>query len=212
MTVAGHALTLLPQRALWWPQHGMLILADIHFGKAAAFRAQGVPVPRGTTSENLQSLDKLIARYAPRTVLFLGDFLHAATSHAAATLAALRQWRSRHPQLKLILVRGNHDLRAGDPPDDLEVEIIDEPLLIEGFAFCHHPQTLAGNYVIAGHLHPVFRIRSGRDSLRLPCFVFGEHGAILPSFGAFTGGFTMDAQAGEQIFIVVEQSVIRIPR
>ena len=51
--VAGESLLLLPEKAIYWPRERMLIIADIHFGKAAAFRSLGVPVPRGTTSENL---------------------------------------------------------------------------------------------------------------------------------------------------------------
>jgi metallophosphoesterase superfamily enzyme len=43
---AGEVLTLLPQRALFWPAMSMLVIADIHFGKAASFRAQGIPGPR----------------------------------------------------------------------------------------------------------------------------------------------------------------------
>jgi len=111
----------------------------------------------------------------------------------------------------LTLVRGNHDLHAGDPPADLGIHMVDEPYELDAFSFCHHPHSQARGYVLAGHLHPVFRVSTGSDSLRLPCFVFGERSGVLPSFGAFTGGFTIDAQAGEQIFVIAEQSVIRIP-
>ena len=46
--IAGETMLLLPEKALYWPAQHMLVIADIHFGKAAAFRALGVPVPRGT--------------------------------------------------------------------------------------------------------------------------------------------------------------------
>src|SRR5690606_34595922 len=107
VTVGGTQLQLLPQRAAFWPAHRMLIVADVHFGKAAAFRAQGVPVPRGTTSDNLRRLTALVEAHAANEILFLGDFLHARAAHATATLDALRQWRAEHPSLKLTLVRGN---------------------------------------------------------------------------------------------------------
>src|SRR5690606_40028122 len=107
VTVGGTQLQLLPQRAAFWQTHRILIVADVHFGKAAAFRAQGVPVPRGTTSDNLQRLTALVEAHAANEILFLGDFLHARAAHATATLDALRQWRAEHPSLKLTLVRGN---------------------------------------------------------------------------------------------------------
>jgi DNA ligase-associated metallophosphoesterase len=206
----GALLTMLAQRALFWRRRHMLIVADIHFGKAAAFRAKGIPVPHGTTQHNLDMLDALIAGHGVRQIVFLGDFLHAKAAHAPATLAALQRWRERHPQLKLTLVRGNHDLHAGDPPAALGITIVDEPLRVGGLALCHHPQSVPDSYVLAGHLHPVLRLSVGRDSLRLPCFVFGRHSAILPAFGTFTGGYAIDPQAGEQVFAATDDAVFAI--
>ncbi|HWT72156.1 MAG TPA: ligase-associated DNA damage response endonuclease PdeM [Oxalicibacterium sp.] len=211
MEIAGETLLLLPQRAAYRPAQRMLLIADIHFGKAAAFRAQGVPVPRGTTTDNLTRLDALIDVHRARHVLFLGDFLHARASHAPATLDALRQWRARRKDLVLTLVRGNHDDRAGDPPDDLQIDAVDEPFESGPFAFCHHPHAQARGYVIAGHLHPVFRLSAAGDSVRLPCFVFGANSGILPSFGAFTGGFAISPQADERVFVTTGEAVHAVP-
>ena len=129
-TIAGEDVRLLPQRALYWPAKKLLVIADIHFGKAATFRALGVPVPAGTTTQNLAALDTLLALHAVQQILFLGDFLHAKAAHARATLAAIRAWRTRHQGLYLTLVRGNHDDRAGDPPPDLDIMVVDEPHVI----------------------------------------------------------------------------------
>ena len=57
----GMALQLLPQRALWWPAARMVMVADVHFGKAATFRRAGQPVPHGTTADNLARLDAVLA-------------------------------------------------------------------------------------------------------------------------------------------------------
>ena len=58
----GRCLHLLPERAAWLPDAGLLLVADVHFGKAASFRRLGVPVPRGTTGANLARLDALLSR------------------------------------------------------------------------------------------------------------------------------------------------------
>jgi len=86
--------------------------------------------------------------------------------------------------MKLTLVRGNHDAHAGDPPVDLNITVLDEPYELDGFSFCHHPHERG--YVVAGHLHPAYRLTTADDSVGLPCFVFGEASSVLPSFGAFT--------------------------
>ena len=207
LEIAGEQLLLLPQKAVVWPRLGMLIIADIHFGKAAAFRSFGIPVPHGTTNENLDVLDALIDTTGSRHVLFLGDFLHARAAHASATLAAMLAWRARHPGLELLLVRGNHDKHAGDPAVTLRMKVVDEPYTVEPFSFCHHPDIEAPGYVMAGHVHPAFVLSTRVDSLRLPCFVAGPGRMILPSFGAFTGGYVIRPERGERIFVSAGDAV-----
>ncbi|HEY0488018.1 MAG TPA: ligase-associated DNA damage response endonuclease PdeM [Telluria sp.] len=207
LLVAGEVLLLLAQKALYWPSRKMLIIADIHFGKAASFRAQGIPVPRGTTTQNLAALDELMAAHDVAHILFLGDFLHARAAHAPATLARMLEWRHRHPALTLTLVRGNHDRHAGDPAAALGIEMADEPFTLAPFSFCHHPDLDTPGYALAGHIHPVFLLATRFESLRLPCFVVGTRRMILPSFGAFTGGFAIAPAAGDRIFVTSGDTV-----
>ena len=205
LQVANTTLLLLADKAIYWPQHKAMLIADVHFGKAAAYRALGQPVPHGTTARNLQRLDLLLSNYECQKIIFLGDFLHAPESLAPATLAALYAWRQRHPELKCLLIRGNHDLRAGDPPDNLNIEMVTQPLLIDGLALQHTPTPHLSHHVLAGHVHPVFQLRGkGRQSLRLPCFYHGSAITLLPSFGDFTGGHQIDkVKTGnsKQIFV-----------
>lgn len=202
MQIGSEQLLLLADKALFWPSQKALLIADVHFGKAAAYRALGQPVPQGTTSKNLQRLNVLLERYTVDKLIFLGDFLHAPKSHAPATLAALRTWRRLHADLRCILVRGNHDLKAGDPPADLGFEIVREPYMIGRIALQHIPSPHATHHVIAGHVHPTFRLQGkGRQSLILPCFYHQPALTILPAFGDFTGGFAMEKQANSRLFV-----------
>ena len=205
--LAGERVLLLPEKALYWPAQKMLVIADIHCGKAASFRAQGVPVPRGTTTQNLDALDALMAEHDTVEIVFLGDFLHAKAAHASATLAAMLAWRERNRQLRLTLVRGNHDLRAGDPAASLGIAMVDEPHTVGAFSFCHHPDIWGPGYVLAGHVHPVYILSSRLDSLRLPCFLAGPTRMILPSFGAFTGGHPVNPDAGEHVYVSSGEAV-----
>ncbi len=204
----GRPLVLLPEKAAFIASSRTLLVADAHIGKAVSFRALGVPVPRGTTSETLEKATALVARWRARRVVFLGDFLHSARSHAPATVAAVTAWREAHASLEIVLVRGNHDDRAGDPPPHLRIEVVDEPFLTDGYALCHHPRPRAGHYVLAGHLHPCVSL-GGRafDHLRLPCFWFGDAVGVLPAFGAFTGMHPIRAAAGERVFPIADATV-----
>jgi len=206
-TVAGETIDLLPEKALYWPASSTLIVADLHWGKAASFRAMAIPVPPGTTAEDLARLDSALERTGARRLLVLGDLLHArAAQEARATLEAIREWRRRRAGLECMLVRGNHDLRAGDPPPELGFRVVDE--LIEGpFVFRHHPGITDRGYTLAGHLHPSIRLSGRGDRLRLPCFHFGRHCGILPAFGSFTGTATPELAPGDRVFVVGDGEV-----
>ncbi len=212
--VAGETLWLLPEHAIWWPRAAVLMVADVHLGKAAAFRALGQPVPHGTTADNLARLLDLARRYPARELVFLGDFLHARAARTAAVLVALHDWRRQLPaRVHCTLVRGNHDAHAGDPPAELGIAVVAEPLVMAPFAMCHMPGVRPQGYALAGHLHPACVLRgTGGDALRLPCFVVGPHGAILPAFGAFTGHATVRAMAaGERLYAVGDGRVWLVP-
>ena len=210
--VTGARVRLLSQRAAYLPDERCLLVADAHIGKAASFRRLGVPVPRGTTTQTLQVLSEALAVTGASRVVFLGDLLHAAHGRTPATLQALADWRARHAALELLLVRGNHDSRAGDPPATLGVMAVDEPLHMGGLWLCHHPQPRAEGYVLAGHLHPGV-VLGGRahQRLRLPCFHFGERVGVLPAFGAFTGMHTLRPAAGERVYVVGDGKVWPLP-
>lgn len=216
MTVAeGATLRLLPQRAAYLPEHDTLLVADAHIGKAQSFRKLGVPVPGGTTVETLDRLTAALAATGAQRVIFLGDLLHSVRSRAAATWAAVARWREAHGQLRLTLVRGNHDAHAGDPPAEWGVDCLDGPLPLGGpgsLALAHHPHALAGHYVLAGHVHPA-AVLGGRahDSLRLPCFHFGPQIGVLPAFGGFTGMHVLRRWPGDRVFVIAGDVVRALP-
>jgi DNA ligase-associated metallophosphoesterase len=212
----GERLHLLPQRAIWWPAQDAVLVADVHIGKAATFRALGQPVPAGTTMANLQRLETLLRAFRARRLFVLGDFLHAPQARSPAILAALAAWRARLPDVACIVVEGNHDRRSGRLPTGLAIERVLGPLDVGPFALTHGDRaTGAGpgaGYPLAGHLHPAYVLR-GRagDRLRLPCFAFGESGAILPAFGEFTGHADVARRPGDCIYVVGDGRIWKVP-
>jgi DNA ligase-associated metallophosphoesterase len=210
--VGGVRLGLLAQRAAYLVDERCLLVADAHIGKAVSFRRLGVPVPRGTTAQTLQALSDALAATGAERVVFLGDLLHSRHAHAPGALDALAAWRRQHAALELLLVRGNHDDHAGDPPPNLGISAVDEPLHLGGLALCHHPQSHPGAYVLAGHLHPCVTLAGqAHQRLRLPCFHFGATFGVLPAFGAFTGMQVLRPQAGDRVFVVAGQEVQPLP-
>jgi DNA ligase-associated metallophosphoesterase len=210
--IASEPLLLLPERAAFWPRTKTLLVADPHWGKAAAFRAAGLPVPGGPTAAGLDRLAGLIERYAARRLILLGDLFHARTSFALETMTAIAGWRERLSGCEVVLVRGNHDRRAGDPPPKLRIACVTGPLVEPPFALTHHPVETPDLYTLAGHVHPAARLTGpGRQRLRVPCFVLGDRVGILPAFGDFTGTATIAPRPGDRVYVIAGGDVIEAP-
>jgi DNA ligase-associated metallophosphoesterase len=208
--LSGENLTLLPERALFWKNRGILFVADPHFGKAATFRAGGIPVPSGTTGDALDRLGSAVSRTNATTLVFLGDLLHAKAGRSKAMFDALLRWREMNSAVDLVLVRGNHDRSAGDPPSDLGIRCENSPHVMLPFVLGHHPIADKRGYVLAGHVHPGVRLYgAGRQRVRLPCFVFSKEVGILPAFGDFTGFADADPIGDAEVYAIADGCVVK---
>lgn len=202
LEIGAAKVMLLAEKAMYWPERKLLFIADIHFGKAAAYRALGQPVPSGTTLKNLQRLDALLNKYPTTDIIFLGDFLHAPESHAPTTIDVIHEWRKAHLQTACLLIRGNHDQRAGDPPTKLQIEVVNEPFILGPFAFQHSPLKLDNYHVVAGHSHPSYRLQGrGHQKINMACFHNMAGLTVLPSFGEFTGGHPIEVLSDSRVFV-----------
>ena len=209
--LSGELVELHADRALYWPRAATMFVADVHLGKAAAFRAGGVPLPRGGTQTDLDRLTALLRKTNARHFVILGDFLHAKGGRVAALDAAFRNWRQQHAAIGVTLVRGNHDTNAGDPPASWQVEVVPEPCPMAPFLACHLPVAPRSGYALCGHMHPGVHLagRAGQSE-RLPCFVLGPRRAILPAFGGFTGLALQRPQANERIVAIAGKQLFAL--
>ena len=209
--VVGERLVLLAEKAVYWPAGKTLFVADFHLGKAASFRRAGIPLPSGTTAETVQRLGAAIDKTRAKKVVFLGDFLHSAAGRTQSTLERFAAWREARKSLELVIVRGNHDKKAGDPPAEWNARCIEAGEPLGPFVLNHEPAASRGGYALSGHIHPAVRLSGcGEKSFKLPCFWFGARYGVLPAFGAFTGTVEVLPRRGDQVFVVAEQEVLQV--
>jgi DNA ligase-associated metallophosphoesterase len=210
--IAGEELWLLPERAAFWPARRTLLVADLHLGKPASFRAAGLPVPDAVMDADLARLSRAIAQTRAERLVILGDLVHARSGKTKHMSDAVVRWRDRHFALEMLLVLGNHDRRSGPTPAAWRMQIIDQSLVEPPFVWKHAPDEDHTGYVVAGHLHPVAVLAGpGRQKLRLRCFAVGPRRLILPAFGDFTGGAAASPLLTDRIFVVADDQVLEAP-
>lgn len=212
---AGERLSLLPQRAIHWPAGDAVFVADVHLGKVEAFQRGGIPVPAECGRADLARLGEVLELTRARTLVILGDLFHARSGMVPEMLDGAIAWRRGHGDVRVLLVRGNHDARAGDWPADLAIEPLDEGAVLGPFTLRHHPieQPLAdGSAVLCGHIHPAVLLAArrgrGASSMRVPCFWARPGQLVLPAFGRFTGCKRISPRAGDRVFAVGPSSVL----
>ena len=181
--LAGAALVAFPSGALYWPDAGVLCVADLHLGKSQRLaRRGGALLPPYETEATLTRLDADLAASMPTRVICLGDSfddLAAAAALAPATRARLmalmagRRW---------IWVLGNHD----PGPVDLGGKHLAQ-VQAQGLTF-RHQATPGACAEVSGHYHPKLSL-PGTGAAR-PCFLHDAARLILPAYGTFTGGLS----------------------
>jgi uncharacterized protein len=211
--LAGEAVELHADRALYWPRERTLFIADVHLGKAATLRAGGIPLPRGATGNDLARIGQLFNLTRAVRLVVLGDFLHARSGRVAALDQAFRAWRESWSSVSIALVRGNHDARAGDPPAGWGIECVGEARALPPFVACHAPVAPPSGYALCGHVHPGVVLGGAVDTpVRLPCFVLGSRRAILPAFGRLTGLAEVALAEDDRVVAIAGQKLFAVPR
>ena len=196
VTVAGVALHADCAGALYWAEESLLVVADLHLEKGSSFARRGMLLPPYDTTETLSRVARLIADYAPRRVIALGDNFHdgggpARLSAADRTsLAALQRGRD------WIWIAGNHD---PDPAEGIG-GIFAATVSLGGLTFRHEPSRNAPAGEIAGHLHPVARIAQRGRAVSRRCFASDGKALVMPAFGAYTGGLNVRNRAFFAVF------------
>lgn len=182
-TLNAAALIALPSGALHWPDQSLLVVSDLHFGKAERLaRRGGTLLPPFDTTETLSRLDRDITQTNPASVICLGDSFDdidavqglADTDRLwLAKLMAGRNWT---------WVLGNHDPGPINLGGCHKAEITLGPLTFR------HIADATKTAEVSGHYHPKARI-AGQSRA---CFLLDELRLIMPAYGAYTGGLWSD--------------------
>jgi len=194
VAIANVTLIADPLGALYWPEQRLLAVADLHLEKGSSFAARGQLLPPYDTAATLARLARLIARYAPRCVVALGDSFHDGGGPTRLSrddrdnLAALQRGRD------WIWIAGNHD---PVPPAHIDGAFM-TALAVGALTFRHLPSGAVAE--IAGHLHPVARVAHRGCAMSRRCFAADATRLVMPAFGAYAGGLNIRDAAFADLF------------
>ncbi|MDJ0820483.1 MAG: ligase-associated DNA damage response endonuclease PdeM [Paracoccaceae bacterium] len=200
---ADAALVALPSGALYWPEEGLLVVSDLHLGKAGRMaQVGGAQLPPYEARETLARLEADLEATRASRVICLGDsFDRPELGHALpeddllwiTRLQAGRDW---------IWVEGNHDPGPMNLGGTHRIEV-----KIGSLVFRHIAQPDATGEV-SGHYHPKARIPARGRLISRPCFLFDTNRLILPAYGTYTGGLCTTSNVLSALMAPNAQSIL----
>ena len=184
LSFAGQSFAMLADRALFWPRHGALIVADLHLEKASWYAGHGQPLPPYDSHDTLDRLARLATETGARAIWCLGDSFHDRDAAAHIVPAVAARLAAQGAATRLVWIAGNHDGLSGGAWGG---EVAEE-MVVDGIVLRHQCRTAETLPEISGHFHPKLRLTVRGRGVSRPCFAGDAQRLILPAFGSFTGG------------------------
>ena len=205
ISLLGKTFQLYPDKVMFWEERSLLIVSDVHLGKATHFRKNGIAVPGNVHQKDIKRLTHLISITNPNEIIFLGDLFH---SELNAEWGIFKDWLQNYPNIKFSLVIGNHDIIHESTYEDAGLGLYQD-YEVGQFLFTHKEKKTSF-YNISGHIHPSIRLNGpAKQSMRLPCFYFKPTKAYMPAFGGFTGTYTLHKSPRDIVFGICNGELIK---
>ncbi|MET0291955.1 MAG: ligase-associated DNA damage response endonuclease PdeM [Steroidobacteraceae bacterium] len=208
ITLAGERVQLCEDGALHWPARRTLVLGDPHFGKDDHFRRAGIAVPRGPTLRDLERVSARVAASEADRMIVVGDFVHGRTLPGDDLVRQFHRWRAIDPTIEVVLVTGNHDRHEDWSAWRDLIHVVHGDLHEGPFVFAHEPRPDPRGFVVAGHLHPVYRDRRLLGARSVRVFWKRADHLVLPSWGEFTGGFAVTPDPADGLYACTPEGVL----
>lgn len=201
-----HQFILHPSGGIYWKEKQSWLLADVHLGKVAHFRKNGIAVPRNAEGYFYQKMEVLLLLFPVKRILFLGDLFHSFQNNEWCLFEA---W-VKQQTLEMILISGNHDIIPNWKFKALGL-IVKKKWEEGSFLFTHFPDQQTEQFVFCGHVHPGVNLAGvGKQQMKLPCFYQSLNQLILPAFGTFTGLHIVKPRIDDRIYVTTAKEVLEI--
>lgn len=194
---ARNRIILDASGTLFWPTYDLLVFSDLHFEKGSFLSQFANPIPRLDTQKTLNNMQNILALYQPSCVICLGDSFHDGNAISRMDLRNIEVLNSMvNSVLNWQWVLGNHDPEI--PKEIAGLSSVN--LTVNNLLLVHEPEEKikkAQDYEsieaqIVGHFHPKMRTKKVGHMMSGKCFVVGNEVLLMPAFGQYTGGLSID--------------------
>lgn len=207
INIQNEVFTLSNQRALVWKKEKALILSDLHIGKTAHFRKNGIALSNQIFESDLKRLSVLIEYFQPEKIIVVGDLLHAGDN---SDVDKFCEWKNQFSEIEFQLVEGNHDRISKKLEAKLCLNFKSTQLEIDNILLIHDFEKSNPKFQITGHIHPGIVIPSKIKNIKLPCFALSENQLLLPAFSEFTGLDTKNLPKKGRFYVFTDAEIYEI--
>jgi uncharacterized protein len=198
--------TIHANKTLYWHDQNALIIADVHLGKSAHFRKNGMALPHYYAKEDIANLSHLLTNTTASKIFFLGDLFHSQWNEEWNPFAELIKNNNK----QYFLIEGNHDIIDKSHYEKIGIQILTE-FSFQNIYLTHEPISKFQCLNICGHIHPgILLQKPGHKALRLPCFYLKNDTLMLPAIGATTGLHVMNEKTADEVWIVTGKEVLKL--
>ncbi len=194
-------------KTLFFPQHGILAVGDLHLGYDYMIQQSGVLIPERQVEEIISELKEIfnkikLERQELKKIIFIGDIKHSFAyewkekNYFNRVLDFLKENFSEE---NIILIKGNHD--TIDYTFDkrlVDYQIEKDIAFFHGDKFFPEVFDKKIKTIVMGHIHPsiILSDKQGIKKERFKCFLVGKfkkkEAIILPSFLSTIEGFPIN--------------------
>src|SRR3954471_9186978 len=220
---AGETFFATTDGALFWPDQGALLVADLHLEKASWFARFGQFLPPYDSHATLTALAGAVQQTGATRLFCVGDSFHARFGFEGLPPAARDLLTDLTSKLDWTWIVGNHDpgfadhcggriagegARAGSILRHGGGRTRDK-VKLPGIILRHEAVRDEPRPEISGHFHPKLRVHLKGRQVSRRCFVTSASKIIKPAFGSLTGG--LDAHHPEILGSVGGQAAALVP-
>lgn len=179
------------ERCLVFDREHVVVIGDLHLGYEKALEDDGIYIPRMNTDSIRDSLNRIICKYEPETIVLLGDIKH---DFKRAKYEGKEEIRGIIELIlgaaDVVVVKGNHDNYLQNIVSEFGLNAVDH-VDIGGYRLEHGHEDSGVRPVIIGHEHPSVRIPGALcGGMKVQCFLYARKDGVIviPPFSFLSSG------------------------